>query len=264
MFERTVTVNGLSTRYLATVQKTGEEQNILLIILHGWGVSADHWKGVLERLETKGITAFAPDLPGFSKSDAPTESWGLGDYVAFVESFARALDISRFTLAGHSFGGRVAICFARKNPHMLEKLILVDAAGVTPRDKIRLGTYKTATEIGKYIFTLPGLRFLRAFARRAIYWFSGTPDYYTQKGPMRETFQRVISKDLTPYLSDITTPTLIIWGAQDRMTPVSDAHILYKGITGSVLRIFEDLGHSPHVANPSIVADTIDQFVNHT
>ena len=264
MIDRSIDIEGLSIRYLATAPEASEMPKTPLIILHGWGVTADHWRGVLECLEKAGFAAFAPDLPGFGKSQAPARGWSLLDYEMFVEHFSQALNLPLFALLGHSFGGRVAIMVAWKTPQKLSKFILVDSAGVTPRNKLRLAAYRFFTKVGKYIFTLAGLRLLRKPARKIIYWVSGTYDYYAQTGSMRETFQNVIGKDLTPYLKDIKTPTLILWGAQDRMTPVSDAHILHKGIAGSALRIFEDMGHSGHVANPSLIADEIAQFMKHT
>jgi pimeloyl-ACP methyl ester carboxylesterase len=252
----------LQVRYLATeVGQNEKGARDPLIILHGWGVSAEHWRDVMHILEKKNIVAFAPDLPGFGDTEAPQAAWGIAEYAQFVEAFATEVSCRRFILLGHSFGGRIALYLARYKPERISQLILVDAAGVTSRAKRRLGAYAFAAKIGKYFLMLPGLRILHHVARRMIYRFVGTRDYYTLKGVMKEIFKKIIADNLVLYLPYIHMQTLIIWGAHDRTTPVSDAKILQAGIGHATLTILEDLGHSPHVHNSTLVAEHIAAFL---
>jgi pimeloyl-ACP methyl ester carboxylesterase len=245
---------GLNIDYLQTNFATNKN---CLVILHGWGARAERWANVLELLEEQGIFAIAPDLPGFGNSDSPKEPWTLDNYERFVSEFLRHLNIQGFGLLGHSFGGRIAIKFAADNLPGLNKLFLVASAGVTPRNKLRIGTYKIATKIAKPIFSIPPLNIFANLTRKIIYKVSGSHDYYLQNGYMRQTFKNTIDEDLTPLLSRIHSPTFIIWGDDDKMTPLSDARIMDKNIRNSKLTILEGGSHSPNVQMPKKLAETI-------
>ncbi len=257
MQTKTILVRGVKTRYF----ETSASSEMPLILLHGWGSQAGRWQEVMNMLEGKKIRAIALDLPGFGQSTTPAESWGLDEYANFILDFLKSLRIESFHLLGHSFGGRIAIKLAAQKISNLEKLILVASAGVTPRNKTRIFLYKFGTKLIKPIFSLPFLRMFADLARKIIYKFSGSYDYYVQKGVMRETFRKVITEDLTPYLHKITASTCIIWGDKDKMTPLSDAHIMHRHIKNSQLTIIENGNHSLNLQMPKRLAEEISNYV---
>ena len=257
MEHRSCEIFGLRVEYLETSVK-GE---VPLIILHGWGSRAERWRKVLEALEGKNIHAVAIDLPGFGATDPPGNVWGLKDYEEFAAKFLEIMGIKKFYLLGHSFGGRIAMKLAARHAPGLEKLLLVASAGVTPRSKTRISAYKLATKIAKPIFTLPVLNIFENIARKIIYKFSGSYDYYIQHGLMRETFKMVIAEDLTPHLSAISIPTYIIWGAKDEMTPLFDAYIIQRNIKNSKLTIIENGNHNLNLQMPESLAEKISNCV---
>lgn len=258
MKEKTVAVSGLATHYLETNSREG----IPLIILHGWASSAARWSPILLALEKIGIHAVALNFPGRGKTPAPSAPWNLDTYTNFVLAFAHTLGFEKFHLLGHSFGGRVCIKIAARGDDTgLAKLILVDAAGVTPRDKKRIFVYKLGTKIGDWIFSLPLLRMFRKFARKVVYFFSGAYDFYVLEGAMRETFRKIVSEDLTPLLGDITAQTLILWGEADKMTPLSDARLMKQKIRRSRLVIVPGGSHSLNLDSPQRVADEVVKFL---
>jgi len=252
-----VNIQGLHVRYLETDGKS----DIPLIILHGWGSQAERWRKVLAILERQNVRALAIDLPGFGETLAPKTSWDIDDYGNFVHSFIKALAISKFYILGHSFGGSVAMKLASAQTEGMTRLILVNAAGVTPRDKKRLFAYKVFVKIMKLIFVLPPLSLFRNKAKKIIYWLSGSYDYYLQTGVMKETFKKVIERDLTPYLSKIQVPTHIIWGENDRMTPLSDAHLMEKNIAGSKLTVIKGGVHALNIQMPETLTEEIYKIV---
>ena len=105
----------------------GEGADVLL--LHGWGQNIEMMKPLGDVLVGKRVTIL--DFPGFGKSYELVSSWSIEDYTKFIEEFVQELDLKNLTLIGHSFGGRVAISYASRNP--VEKLILFGAPCVSTR-----------------------------------------------------------------------------------------------------------------------------------
>jgi pimeloyl-ACP methyl ester carboxylesterase len=243
------------------------------VILHGWGASAKSYEKLKPLLEQKGISVFVFDLPGFGNEPAPKSAWSVSDYVEWVRNKIQEVAKiplnpplqkggEKFYLFGHSFGGRIAIKFAAKYPEKLAGLILCDAAGITPRPKVKITIFSVLSRSGKLVFSLPILKYIQPVVRKIEYFLAGSRDYYYLQNPiMKKVFNNVIEESLTAYLNKIIAATLIIWGKNDKMTPVSDAHVMHEKIKGSKLEILEDVGHSPHLENPEVLADKIYNFL---
>src|SRR3989339_22988 len=160
---------------------------ILLVILHGWGASAKSYDKLKPLLEQKGISVFVFDLPGFGSEPAPPSAWAVDDYVEWVREKIVNIEKNanqtssqptpyqvggekRIALFGHSFGGRIAIKLAARYPEKIEKLILCDAAGITPRPKAALNLFRIISVVGKAIFSLPILNYIKPVAKKFIYF----------------------------------------------------------------------------------------------
>jgi len=250
-----IAVSDLRIRYLETEGKN----DIPLIILHGWGSSLDSWKNVASALASEGIKVFIPDLPGFGETPEPPSAWGASDYGEFVKGFARELGIQNFDLAGHSFGGQVAITYAAQHPQDIHKLILIAAARIMKRRKLRVKLFLFVTKIGNLIFVLPPLSLLRPFIQKIWYKITGERDYYRASARMREVFKRV-ETDVSSHLTTIMAPTLILWGDRDDATPVADARIIHDKIPNSKLHIFPGEGHDLNFKKPHEIAQKIFEF----
>jgi pimeloyl-ACP methyl ester carboxylesterase len=149
------------------------------------------------------------------------------------------LGIERPSILGHSFGGRVAIKLAAANPDALDRLVLVDSAGVPPpqtlRRRLKRAASRTANTIGRLGRTGQALR------RRIVRRIASTD--YLNAGPLRDTFLAIVREDLRPVMPRIKAPTLLIWGESDEDTTVADAHEMEKLIPGSKLLVLKNAGH---------------------
>lgn len=232
-----------------------------ILILHGWESFAKRWAQVKEILARQGIEVFVPDLPGFGENPPPKESWSVDDYVEWVKNFTQGF--TPFFLLGHSFGGRLAIKFAAKYPGKISGLILVSSAGIKEsKSQLERLTFLTGVEIFNSIFGLPILNKFKPFLRKIFYrYILKKTDYLETKGAMKETFKKIVGEDLTPYLSQIKTPTLIIWGMQDKITPLKDAYLIKENIKNSKLKILENVGHTPHLETPGKLVEIILNFL---
>ncbi len=233
-----------------------------LVILHGWQGCKERWQPVKEKIEKNGVRVIVPDLPGFKKENALKEIWNLDSYVSWVKKLTEENIEGKFFLMGHSFGGRVAIKFSVRHPELLAGLILCDAAGVTPRSKIKIKFFAGSAKMGSLIFSLPGLRIFRSWAKKIAHFLVGANDYHFVQNPlMKEAFKKVINEDLTLLLPKIQNPTLIIWGEKDKTTPLDDAYLMKKEIKNSRLEILNNLSHTPYQEDPTKISELVTNFV---
>jgi len=236
-----------------------------LIILHGWQSSKEKWQKVKELLESPSLEAVALDLPGFKPDNQPDTAWGLDDYVKWLENSLAGYN-EKVYLLGHSFGGRIAIKFAVKNPQKLKGLILAGAAGIkkkkTPRDRILLKTIKLARKLGvreqtsqtKGLWQICRKVFYRYILRRT--------DYFKANPLQKEIMKKALEEDLKPLLAQIKTPTLIVWGKKDNFTPLKDGYLMNQMIENSRIEVFAGHGHSLHLECPEKLAEKISGFLN--
>ncbi len=235
-----------------------------LLILHGWKSSKEKWQKVKELVSISGIKVIVPDLPGFKPENELKKPWSIDDYIYWLEDFIKEQELqNKFYLLGHSFGGRMAIKYAVKNPEKLNGLILVSGAGITLRPKTKIKFFAIVTKIGNLIFCLPILRLFRPLGKKFIYFLIGKKDYYSiQNQVMKETFKKVIRENLSHLLADINAKTLIIWGDKDKITPIEDAHIINKKIKNSKLEVLKNIDHTPYLENFKLLSQKIIEFIN--
>lgn len=231
--EKNIIIDSLRITYY---QKGDLGQKNTLLFLHGWGSQALHFRKTLERCEN----TVAVDLPGFGKSDVPHTAWALSEYAQFLKVFLEKLHIQNPLIAGHSFGGSVAIKYtALGNP--AQKLILIGSAGIRKPSPKKYGLFILAKMFG-LLFSLPGIRGLKKSVRGWFYKKIDSEDYL-HAGKLTETYKKIISEDLTEDLKKIHVPTTLIWGEEDTETPLADGKLMQKLIDGSQLCIIPGAGH---------------------
>jgi len=119
-----------------------------VLLLHGWGSSAEKYEETFKHLPEDSMTIIAPDLPGFGATPLYSEQWALKDYAKWVEDFIAAVGWRECVLAGHSFGGRVSILLASKQSLFISGLILYAAAGVSARSEKKLNFWRAVAKLG--------------------------------------------------------------------------------------------------------------------
>lgn len=253
--EHTILVDGLQVAY--TVQGNG----MPVFVLHGWGSSSDSWKNVQDMLANAGFQVFVPDLPGFGKTPPPPSAWGVGEYTACVEKFARAIGISAFSLVGHSFGGQIAVSFASSHPSLVAKLVLVATAAIRPKPGI-LGNILSLLSKGmnRALVLVPSAR-TREWILRKAYAMIGRHDYGRARGIMREVFKKVVRQDLAHLLPFLSARTLIVWGSEDRLTPLAHGLRIKAAMPNASLKVFKGNGHNLHKEIPEELAQSIVAFL---
>ncbi|MBW6440920.1 alpha/beta hydrolase [Patescibacteria group bacterium] len=291
MQEKQINIDSLNINY-----KEFGDGEILIFLLHGWGVDSDKYmksaKMLLER--NSDLKIIIPDLPGFGKSDEPGENWDLDDYVEFTDKFIKGatqargfelvknilknIDLNRglapvttgakplrkFILIGHSFGGRIAIKYAMKYPEKIEKLILTGAAGIKHQPSKKQRIFFILAKIGKTIFSLPVINKFQKYAEKFLYKIVQEKDYQKASLRMKGIMKNVLAEDLTPILGKIKKPILLVWGKLDNSTPLSDGMIMHKKIENSKLIVIEDANHSLPYQKSEEFVKIIEEFIKKT
>lgn len=226
------------------VSVTGEGKPLLC--LHGWGASHESFKELTNVMEKDNLKIISPDLPGFGASVDPPCAWSVDDYADCIEKLVAELGLTDVRLLGHSFGGRIAIKLASRRCSWISHLYLCGAAGIRKPTHWKRSLGIALAETGNAIFKLPGLRIGESAARKVLYKLLRVHDYEKTDGVMRETMIKVINEDLTPLLENITVPTDLFWGEDDKMTPLSDGQLMNTKIVQSTLYTFPGVGHRVH------------------
>lgn len=214
-----------------------------IILLHGWGTSMNTFEAFTNEIKEK-YEVHLIDLIGFGESDLPIKSLNLNDYVLCLYEYISYHNIEKPIILGHSFGGRIAIKYASYFNN-IDKLILVDSAGIKKKVDIRL-----KLKIKKYKFKKWWYKTTKnIMAYNKLILNSGSYDYKMAKDSMKGTLSKVVNEDLRKHLRKIKVETLIIWGKDDKETPYKHAIIMNKLIKNSGLVTIENTGHFPYLEN---------------
>ena len=272
--ERNVQVEGLPIRYL------GAGDGPPLVLLHGAGENALDWRWVMPDLAAT-HRVYAPDLPGSPMSARPTADYSPAFFERFVSGFLDALGIERAAMVGNSLGGLTALRLALFEPARVKALVLADSAGlgraVSPalRSLALPGYGKLAVSWSK---TPPGAlqralgRAVLLFARprrvppewlKAQYRLSRTPGFLeAQLAAVRaQVGLRGQREVLLGRLPGLEIPTLVVWGARDRVVPESQARDAVARLRDGALSIIPDCGHMPHVECPDRFVGACEKFL---
>lgn len=254
--ERFITLcGGVKVRYV----ESGEGSPV--IIMHGWGCNSSTM-ALFERTAAEQHKVYNLDLPGFGGSDEPAGDWGVGEYTAMLEEFVSKLDIASPIIIGHSFGGRIGILYSSRN--RVDKLILVDAAGVRPRRSLKYYFKIYSFKLAKRLCPLLLGRKMGADLIERMRSSRSSSDYAQASPVMRRVLSKSVNQDLRRYMPSISAPTLLIWGELDTATPLSDAKIMNKLIPDSGLVVFPGAGHFSFADNPYQSAAVVRRFINVT
>jgi len=251
-----------------------------IVFVHGLSGSWPNW---LEQLPVfaRNHRVIAMDLPGFGHSPMPKEPITISTYARILDGLLDALGISAATVVGNSMGGFVSAELAIAFPQRVERLVLVSAAGISTyqhRDVERVEPYlrRLAPMLAAYtgwtaarsdwVARRPGLRNItlgtvtrhpsRLPAALAAEQLRGAG-----KPGFMQALRANIDYPIAERLPEIVCPTLIVWGAEDRVIPVGDADTFEQLIPNSRKVIFEGTGHMAMLERPAAFNQLLDEFV---
>jgi pimeloyl-ACP methyl ester carboxylesterase len=258
--ERDVDVGGIMTHCLVA----GPVNAPRVVFVHGLGGSFTTWSLNLSAFAGQ-FRICALDLVGAGSSDKPAMDYSVPALAAFLARFLNALgpDWQHVSIIGHSLGGAVSLAFAASCPQRIERLVLVDSAGLGPEidrtvlDLMRSRPTQENLRIElTHFFAQPGMiqqalvdqlyqQRMQPGAHEALIATSDAAfDHGQQQTDLRDT------------LAGLNIPVLVVWGDADAVIPVAHAQEGKRASQGSV-EVFVDSGHCPHIER----ADAFNQLV---
>lgn len=234
-----------------TVKRQGTVHRPTIVFLHGWSISTEPYRDCLNSLAEK-YWIVALDLPGFGRSPYSGALLSYQTYANCIVMLLKKLRLDRFELIGHSFGGGVALALAAAIPSQVNSLIVIDSTGI-PRSLTKLiqGRFaKLPQQIAQWR-PLPSLKFLSAVLHNSIF----------QPSHLIEGAKIALNEDLRPWLSEIKSPSLVLWGERDEFIPLASGHELVEAIPNSRLQIVPGGYHEWNIMQPEkFAAIALDFF----
>ncbi len=244
----------------------------VVVLLHGSNSSLFTWEGWVSALASS-YRVVTLDLPGHGLTGPdPRGRYSLAEMAEFVEAFASAIGLQRFTIGGNSMGGGVAWHYALLHPDRVQSLVLVDAAGL-PREEPKPFAFSIASvPVLGWVTRWETPRFVVAGSVRDAYGdpskvTDGLVDLYEdmlrREGNRAATHERFLkpSDDLDGRLEQIHAPTLILWGSRDRWILPKYAERFHARIPGAKLVTLEGLGHIGMEEDPIASVSPVKDFL---
>lgn len=228
-----------------------------LYILHGWSVdknNEDKWIDFRAELKALGIESEFLGLPGLTTT--LDQEWHLDDYVNWLDDQLKGR--KDIILLGHSFGGQLAVRYNRTHQGQIKKLVLIDSAGIVDRSvkmKVKRLVFGILAKFGKIFFRAK-------FFRKILYRLTREKDYYNAPPIQRRTMTNVINEEIIADLSEVSSPTLIVWGSDDKVTPLKNSLVFTENISSGKLEVIDGARHAPHFTHPHKVAQVVAEFVS--
>lgn len=214
-----------------------------LYIIHGWTYTTTPWTRTISLLEKQGLAVEMLNVPGLTTSSKKV--WTIDEYKDWAN---RNIPDGSVAL-GHSNGGRILLNLCSENPEKLKHLILLDAAGVYETSSKRDVARSLSKKLG-FLKKVPGLT-------KVWHKLTGASDYARAPENMKKTLANMLDSDKNLNLATVTTPTSILWGADDTVTPPHQAEIIHQSIKDSTLKIHPGWTHAPYISHPDELAKAI-------
>lgn len=259
------------------VRDEGKRDGPALVLLHGSNASLHTWEPWVARLGTKYRIISLDQIGHGLTGPNPTGQYDGAAFVGTLDALLVKLGVRRFALAGNSMGGYVAWEYTLAHPDKVTHLILVDAGGPPddPGKKLPIGFRIARTPVlNKIALVITPRSLFEKSLRQTVsdpalvtpamidrYWelnrYPGnrqaTGDRFAQYGARQTNIAR---------LGEIRAPTLILWGAEDRLIPVSGADWFAARIPGSVKIVYPKVGHIPMEEAADRSAADVDAFLS--
>jgi 3-oxoadipate enol-lactonase len=266
---RVAEVGGLRTRYW--VAGTGQP----LVLVHGLGGAAVNFTSLAPLLARR-RRVLVPDLPGHGGTEALREGGGLTEIAGHVAAVAAHEQMGPTAVVGYSMGGLVALRLSLARPELVSALVLVATAGIvstTRRAELWLGAASTLRP------ARVAARFQHAIARRPnlrlpVFGYWGTDDpkslppeavigflaAQSEHTGVSAASKALFGDDPRLDLERIACPTLVVWGARDRLIPLEDG-FEYARRLGCPLRVLPGVGHLVIGEQPAELAAIVEEFL---
>lgn len=237
---RTAIVEGHHMHY----EVQGPENGPPVVLVHGLGGRAEDWRMLAPYLAQAGFRVYMPDLLGYGRSERPADfSYSVRDEAAAVAAFMDAEGLKQVDLGGWSMGGWIVQIMAATHPERVRKLMIFDSAGLAERPDWDTNLFmpKTSVQLDDLeALLMPHPPRIPGFVARDILRISADHAWVIR----RALDAMLTGDDATDHmLPELKMPVLILWGAEDHITPLQEGRQMHTLIPQSELDVFRGCGH---------------------
>ena len=255
---RSVQVAGHRVHYMVE----GPAGGPVVVLVHGLGGRAEDWRNLAPYLAQAGFRVYMPDLPGYGRSEQPADfSYSVPDEAEAVVGFFDALGLKQVDLGGWSMGGAIVQHLAFRHPERVRRLILFNSVGINekPTWDTRLFTPATPADLEQLdALLMPNPPPVPRFVARDILRISRQNAWVIHRAMATMLTGRDATDALLPQLK---MPVLIVWGGEDRITPLSLGEKMHQLAPQSQLEIISGCGHMAPVQCASQIGPKVVEFV---
>ena len=270
-----IDIDGTSVNYV----DIGEEHDQRpIVFVHGLSGQWQNWLENIPRFAQE-RRVVAMDLPGHGLTEMPKDKISIELYGNFVADLCRRLDLTPAVLVGNSMGGFVAAEVAIRAPEVVERLMLLSAAGVSQIDLAHRPVLAAGKAAG--FLATANVAQKRWIARRPVlrHWIMSLIVRHpsrikadamfealmkgADKPGFEDALRGTLEYDFRDRIPQIGAPTIVIWGEKDMIIPVKDADAFVSMIEGARKVIIEDTGHVPMFERPAAFNKLLAEFLEY-
>ncbi|MEW5853794.1 MAG: alpha/beta hydrolase [Myxococcota bacterium] len=269
--DKYVLVDNAWLRVRDTAPERIESRRHPVIMVHGYGSRLETWTLIQPALaESRRVVSY--DQRGFGKSERPGGKYGPAVHARDLVALADALELEKPVLVGHSYGGGVVLKAALEHPERFAGLVLVDAFALEEQIPSSFRWAKVPG-LGEFIFAtqfkeVVGEKYILAFSDQQRF---ATPESIgefrsnmVQEGALYAALHTVRGMDYTrdqKRYNTLRVPTVIVWGEDDRVTPLADGKKLAGYIDNTRLEVLTRCGHVPPWERPAALLNVIQELL---
>lgn len=214
-----------------------------LYIIHGWTYTVEPWKSTLAELKKLDVNVKMLHVPGLTEKSSKV--YTIEDYARWAD---REIPDGAVAL-GHSNGGRILLNLCAEKPEKLKFLILLDSAGIY-EPSMRKRIVEKIAKIGEPLKKIK-------LVDQVFHKITRSTDYAKAPANMKKTLTNMLTSDQRLSLGKVTTPTMILWGKEDRVTPPRQGTKMYEGLPNAELKFYAGWSHAPYISHPMELARVI-------
>ena len=228
-----------------------------LVLVHGFGADKDNFTRVA-RFLTPHYRVISPDLVGFGESAHRADvDYHYAAQAERLHAFVQALGLRRIDLGGNSMGGGIAMSYAAQHPQDVASLWLIDCAGIAEAPPSELAKIVTTTGANPLMITQESdyPAFIK-FVMSDPPWIPGSVmdvlarERIANQALERQVFQQIATDSVSAAVAGLKTPTLVVWGDEDRALSVGTVPLLQKLLPNAQAIVMPHVGHAPMIERP--------------
>ncbi len=231
----------------------------ILLLLHGLMGALSNWEGVISGFSKK-YRVLIPMMPIY---EMPIKEAGLEGLQSFIEGFVKEMNLNEFNLIGNSLGGHIAILYTLAHPEQVKRLVLTGSSGLFENTMggsyPKRGSYEYIKERVEYTFYDPKTASKELVDE--VFELTNSIPKCMRIVAIAKSAQR---NNVAKLLHQIDTPTCLVWGLNDTITPPSVAHDFNRLIKNSELFFIDKCCHAPMMEHPEKFNEILSAYLEKT